>query len=231
MLLYCVPHAGASAMNFLKWKPLLEKSVSLIPLELAGRGNKQNQSVYTNFSEAVYDIFEDFKRTYHGQPFALYGHSLGGWLVYELYYYIKNIMNVLPNHIFFSGINPPDVAKDGIEDILIQDNLLTNMINEYHGNEIDSLDSKLLNYFENILMSDLMLIKNYRYEKKQELIIPPITILSGMCDSKTTNQQLLRWKSFASNKCTFCKIEGNHFFPFNNTRATLTILNSILLDA
>ena len=61
MQLYCVAHAGSSAMNFLKWKSLLDNSISVVPLELAGRGIKHNQVPYRDFSEAVQDIFNDFK--------------------------------------------------------------------------------------------------------------------------------------------------------------------------
>ena len=229
MLLYCVSHAGASAMNFLKWKPLLKKSISLYPLEMAGRGIKHSQPIYTSFSEAVQDLFVDFKESYTGGSFALFGHSLGGWLVYELYYYIKNQLHICPQHVFISGIHPPDVPYNKVNNLSLQDSVLMDMISQFQGEEIVSLDSEILEELKKVLKNDLMLVKNYQYKKKQELIQSPITILSGTRDPKVTNQQLLGWKSFAESRCTLCKIKGDHFYPFNNMEETISILNSTLI--
>lgn len=231
MLLYCVSHAGSSAMNFLKWRPLLHDSIFLLPLEQAGRGLKHNQAVYSSFPDAVEDLFEDFKETYNGELFALFGHSLGGWLVYELYYYIKNQLNIIPNHMFISGIHPPDIPYVQENDLALKDNVLMDMIGQFQEKEIGKLDLEILGDIKNILKNDLMLVKNYHYEKKEELIQSPVTILGGTCDSKVTNQQMLDWKMFAETSCTICKVEGNHFFPFNNKEETVSILNSILFSS
>ena len=228
MLLYCIAHAGSSAMNFLKWQPLLLDSISIVPLELAGRGVKYNQSFYENFTQAVQDLFNDFKKTYNGEPFALFGHSLGGWLVYELYYNIKKNLGIIPNHIFFSGLNPPNISCEDITNKTIKEDVLSDMINNLHGDKIDSSDTDMLRHIKNVLKNDLILIKKYNYVEKQELIQPPITVLSGTCDDKTTNQLLLKWKLLTNNRCTFCKIEGDHFFPFNNIEETVSIVNSNL---
>lgn len=230
MLLYCVAHAGSSAMNFFKWKPLLDSSITVVPLELAGRGTKHKQSIYADFSEAVHDLFQDFEKTYNGEPFALFGHSLGGWLVYEMYYHIKKNLNILPEHIFFSGLNPPNIPCDEIINMSIQDDVFIDMISQFHGDKVASLDTEMFSHLKKILKSDLMLVQNYKYVEKQEPIQIPITVLSGTCDPKTTIQQLLKWRYLTNNKCTFCKVEGNHFFPFKNMKETVAILNSVLLN-
>lgn len=232
MLLFCVPHAGASALNYLKWKPFLPDSIQVVPLELAGRGMKIKNPYYADFEEAVHDIFEDFKKSYNGETFALFGHSLGGWLVYELYYKIKEALNIYPNNVLFSGRQPPDIPDGKIENTdntQIQDELLLQMICSFQGVKAVEVEPQILKRLKNVLENDLELAQKYKYQSKQELIQSPITVLSGTSDPKITNQHLLHWRLFTCNKCTICKVDGNHFFPFNNIKCTTDIISSVLI--
>jgi surfactin synthase thioesterase subunit len=115
--------------------------------------------------------------------------------------------------------------------MLNQDEMLIKIVSEFYDTTTVSLDSTMLAYIKKIIKGDLMLAKDYCYRKRQELIQSPITVLSGTRDPKITNQQLLGWKLFAGNKCTICKVEGNHFFPFNNGQEITSILNCTLMDS
>ncbi len=101
MILYCVPHAGSSALNFYQWKLHMIDNIEIVPLELAGRGAKSDQDLYRDFDEAVDDLVEDIVNYQSDEEYALFGHSLGCWLVYHVYFRLMKKGMKPPVHLFF----------------------------------------------------------------------------------------------------------------------------------
>ena len=52
-------------------------------VELAGRGRRMNEPLIDNMEEMVEDIYYSIK-DYITEPYAIFGHSMGGLLTYEL---------------------------------------------------------------------------------------------------------------------------------------------------
>ena len=84
MILFCLPYAGGSEVAYYKWKKYLHPSIELIPIELKGRGKRFNEIFYESLEEAVDDIFENIKDKIINNDYAIYGHSMGSLLSYEL---------------------------------------------------------------------------------------------------------------------------------------------------
>jgi surfactin synthase thioesterase subunit len=55
--LFCLSHAGGSAVYYNRWKKSLHNSVNLISVELAGRGKRFGEPFYESFEEAVNDVY------------------------------------------------------------------------------------------------------------------------------------------------------------------------------
>ena len=56
VLLFCIPYAGGLAGTYLKWKKYLDSSIELFPVELAGRGQRNEFPLYNTLDDAVVDI-------------------------------------------------------------------------------------------------------------------------------------------------------------------------------
>lgn len=103
--LFCIPYAGGSSASYVKWKNSLNEDIQLIPLELAGRGKRISEGHYIDFNQMVDDIFESIISSIHDHtPFAVFGHSMGGYIAYELFEKLKSF-NL--KHIFLSGTRAP----------------------------------------------------------------------------------------------------------------------------
>ncbi|MWV42006.1 thioesterase [Paenibacillus sp. HJL G12] len=82
--LFCIPYAGGLSSAYRSWQECLDPAIKLIPLELAGRRGRFREPLHSDLREAVLDLFEKIRPQLNESPFAIFGHSLGAVLAYEL---------------------------------------------------------------------------------------------------------------------------------------------------
>ncbi|GMQ56624.1 thioesterase domain-containing protein [Vallitalea sediminicola] len=226
MILYCVPHAGSSALNYYQWKIHMTDNIRIVPLELAGRGAKSDQALYSCFDEAVDDLVEDIiNYQSDDEEYALFGHSLGCWLVYHVYFRLIKKGMKPPVHIFFSGRWSPLTEKEELNYRDMTDQEFMNRIKEIGGTSEKIINStEFLDKYLKIFRSDFAIIEEYQNPTENELIESDITILSGTEDSSIKNSELLEWRKTTSGMCTICKINGGHFFHLENMKDTINVI-------
>lgn len=229
MKLFCLPYAGGSEVIYYKWKKYLNSSIHLEAIELKGRGKRFNDKPYGNLEEAVEDIYENIKDKLLQDEYAIYGHSMGSVLAYELYYKIYNEKVNLPKHIFFSGHKEPSMPRRKKKLYLLQDEQFIKEIIELGGTPQDVVDNKeLLQLFIPILRSDFKILENYIYKEKKEKIQCDISILNGKEDDITLDE-LLSWKIHGDKGFKIYNFEGDHFFINNNVENITKIINATLV--
>ncbi len=103
LVLICLPYAGASSVIYRGWSKLVNPMIKLMQVELIGRGNRFGEGFYKTFDDAVNDTYNKVKDIIKNQDYAIFGHSMGGILAYELYKKISSELGIRPVHIFFSG--------------------------------------------------------------------------------------------------------------------------------
>ena len=83
MDLYCLPYSGASAMVYSRWRRKLPDWLAVRPIELPGRGSRLGESLQTDMCalarQLAKELIPELRR-----PYALFGHSLGALLAFEL---------------------------------------------------------------------------------------------------------------------------------------------------
>lgn len=229
MQLFCFAHAGSSALNYYQWKKNINKNIEIIPIELAGRGEKQSLSPRLTMDEVIQDVMIDFLQSYTGENYAFFGHSLGAWIVYELYDYLNNSSYPLPKSIFFSGNCPPFFQKSPYVRMNMTDKEFMDKLISLGGmsNQI-LLDETLYNTYKQILRADFQIAETYSLTAVERKISCDIIALGGTEDFGVTSEDLMGWKKIALGKCTIRKVKGNHFFPFTNSKETVDIINNQL---
>src|SRR5213592_2035686 len=81
--LFCVPYAGGSSRVFQSWAAGLPPAVELCAVELPGRGTRLHEPPLTEFA-ALINALAEAVRPYLDKPYALFGHSFGALLSFEL---------------------------------------------------------------------------------------------------------------------------------------------------
>lgn len=207
-LLY-LPYAGGSALLCKSWKRYLGTNVEIQPIELAGRGSRFKEPFYTDMEEAIEDIFHRVL-IHTNQPYALYGHSLGALLSFELYYKIRDSGIRQPEYMFFSGSKPPFGILTGKELHKLADREFIEEIVKYNGMEKAILENEeLLDLFLPIIRADFKLLEQYLYKKKPMKIEKGVSVLYG---NDMTFDLVKGWSDLTDGEIEYHHIDGNHFF-------------------
>ncbi|GKX65194.1 thioesterase II family protein [Inconstantimicrobium mannanitabidum] len=230
MILFCLPYAGGSEAIYFEWKKYLDPSIKLHPIELKGRGKRFNEPFYENIQEAVEDIFNNIKDKIEYDEYAIYGHSMGSLLAYELYYKIDAMQVKKPKHIFFSGYKAPNILRKKENIYTLPNYDFMNKVIEFGGTPEDVINNKeLLDLFIPILKNDFKILETYEYIEKEKKIQCDISILNGKQDSITL-KDILAWNKHGGAKCRIYEFDGNHFFINSNVKDIVDIINTILIN-
>jgi len=232
MILFCLSHAGGSAITFNKWRQYLDRHVRLIPLELPGHMSRAKEPLTSNYTYIMNDlqckIIEVIGPS--DMQYAIYGHSLGAVLAYECYVNLQNQGVRLPEHIFFAGSWPPYEINIPDNDMCLDNvDIFTKIVKE-RGlvNPSISDNSEIGSYFIELIRSDLQLMSNVpRLEPCN--IQANITILWGSEDMRVPYESLLGWNQVAKANIRFVCVDGSHLFHLENPQDTVQIINQILL--
>lgn len=230
MILFCLPYAGGSSSIYYNWGKYLNQSIKLYPVELKGRGKRFQEDFYENLEDTVDDIFHNIKNLIIDNDYAIYGHSMGSLLAYELYYKINKMGARKPKHIFFSGNKPPNIPRDKENIHTLPKREFLNEIVKLGGTPEEVLSSnELLEIVLPILKNDFKVIETYDYIEKTNKIECNISVFNGKEDSITL-KELLAWSDHSNGMCRVYNFEGNHFFINDNVEKITSIINSILIE-
>ena len=228
MYLFCLPYAGGSGSIFNRWKSELNSFIDVIPIELAGRGKRFTEPLYTDFDEAVNDIFNIVKNDLE-DPYSFFGHSMGSMLIYELCHKIKEKGMSSAVHIFFSGSKAPNILRE--EELihkLPRDEFKQKVI-ELGGTPEELFENEeLLDLFLPILKADFRIVEEYKYIEKIKLDCN-ITILYGK-EEYSNMAKITDWKRHTKNSCNIFGFEGGHFFINKKEYEVLKVINNTLIN-
>jgi len=104
--LFCLPCAGASATMYLRWRRLLPHWITLVPLELPGRGARLGEVLLEDFNALVAVLYAEHGAEMQGR-FALFGHSMGALLAWGLTQRLHADGRPLPQALLVSGSAAP----------------------------------------------------------------------------------------------------------------------------
>lgn len=228
--LFCLPYAGGSATLYARWKKLLHSSIELVPVELAGRGKKYNIPFYDGFNAAVIDIYDAVRSEAGDEPYALFGHSMGCLLVYELFFKMIDNNYREPEHIFFSGRYPPHIKKEEKIHYTMPDDKFLEEIIKYGGTPKEILEHKeLLNIFIPILKADYRILDDYTFAGRTDKFNFDITVLTGTQDDEVEMNDLEEWSKYTKKGYRYHQFEGGHFFINQYAEDITDIINKTLV--
>ena len=230
MILFCLPYAGGSESIYYKWKNHLHTSIQVVPIELKGRGKRFNEFFYESLEEAVDDIFENIKDKIVDDDFAIYGHSMGSLLAYELYYKISELNLRKPKHIFFSGYKAPSIIREKENIYTLPNYDFMKKVMELGGTPEELMNNQeLLQIFIPIIRSDFKILETYNYKEREEKLQCDVSILNGKQDSINL-EELLAWKHHVCRGFKVYNFDGNHFFINSNAENITSIINTTLAE-
>lgn len=225
--LLCIPHAGGSSITFWSWLKYIADNIDIIPIELAGRGMRSNETLCTDMEAAVQDVISFIERNIGDVPYAIFGHSMGSWIAFETALKIMTCNIKKPVHLYFSGNIAPHCE-------IIEENI-SHLPDDKFIKAILDLGNTPKEIFENyesrdlflpILRADYKIIETYINRRRNLRFDCPVSILYGKRD-KLPVKDIKQWSIYAS-EFEYVEMEGGHMYINENRKELIHYINKTL---
>ena len=223
--LFCLPYAGAGPAAFATWPAAAGPRVEVHVLALPGRERRIQDDPRFTVAEIAAALVERVDR-----PFALYGHSMGARLAFEVVRELRRSGGVLPERLVVGGCRAPHEAADTIFDGLskVDDDELVRRLIAGGGLPADvAASAELVELLLPALRADFAWIDDYLYTDEPPLTVP-ITACQGAADRAVDAAHTAAWARHTED-FTIRRFEGGHFFLHDNEAELLAALRAELL--
>lgn len=220
--LLCFPHAGGAAASYAGWARALEATpIEVVGAELPGRGSRSGEAPCTDIDRVV-DGFAAAIAAFFDRPYALFGHSLGALVAFELARALRARGAPGPTCLFVSGAFAPHLKTVSAPLRFIHDDLafLEAVAAKYGGvPKIVLEQADLRPSIVAALRADLALTETYVYRAGPPLACP-VTAYAGATDPIVPADGLAEWRQQTSGEFSCRVFEGHHFY-LNRAREAL----------
>ncbi|WP_434681022.1 thioesterase [Pseudomonas sp. R1-18] len=217
--LFCLPYSGASAMFYSPWRRKLPEWLIVRPLELPGRGMRMDEPLQTDIAALAAHLADEIADELD-TPYALFGHSLGGLLAFELVHALRARGLPAPLALFVSATAGP--ARRDVSDYAVEksDAQLLDRLRELQGTSESVLaNTELMQLMLPILRADFLLCGSFAYGERAPLDTP-IHVFGGKQDSVSV-EELLDWQEETLTGFSLDMFEGHHFYLVEQQAALL----------
>ncbi|MBP3325573.1 MAG: thioesterase [Coprococcus sp.] len=213
MNLLCIPYAGATPVCYQCFKRYLPEWLHLTTAVLPGRGLRANEKACILFNDAIEDICNRYIYIFESGDYALFGHSMGSTMVYELTYKMIEKGLPLPKHLFFSGRTAPQQSYQHEKITDKNPNDFKKKIIKLGGIPEELLKNPdVLDYFLKQIYEDILLLEDYSYLEGRPSLECDISVFYGREDELFSQAESDLWKQLTKKKCNVYGFSGNHFF-------------------
>lgn len=106
--LFCLPYAGGGASIYRAWPAGLPAEIEVCSVQLPGRENRLMEPPFSRMDPLVEALAEALAGALD-RPFALFGHSMGALIAYELAKLLRRKHRMAPQHLFLSACHAPEI--------------------------------------------------------------------------------------------------------------------------
>lgn len=226
----CFPHAGGAAGFYWPLSKALSPRVETLAVQYPGRQDRRAESGFGDIDRLTDGILGALVPLLDGRPLALFGHSMGAVLAYEVARRLEHETRSAPAVLFASGRRAPCRHRE--ETIHLQkDQALMQELRELGGTDPELLeDLDIMRMMLPAIRRDYQAIETYRHESGVELSCP-ITVLTGDEDPRTTIDEASDWKRHTTGDCTLEVFSGGHFFLTQHTPDVVRLVTARLLPS
>lgn len=208
--LFCLPHAAAGASAYWDWVPLLAPDVDVVPIQLPGRESRYKEPL----RRSVFDLAGELIKPLAGRlgpDFALFGHSMGAMLAYEVTRALA-ARGTAPRHLFVSGQRAPHLEPARRDTHLLPDPELLAVMEKLEGTSPEVLaHPELVDFLLPVMRADLEVCETYNHSHSEPLPVP-ITVLGGLSDPSVSTEQMRAWRDVTSAGFSAEFFPGGHFY-------------------
>ncbi|MFI7068858.1 thioesterase II family protein [Micromonospora sediminicola] len=209
--LFCLPHAGGSAGTYRDWQGLLGPRFPTVAIDLPGRGRRMREAPCTSAADLVEWLLAEHLERMRTGPFAIFGHSMGGLLAFQLTHELVRRGLTRPRRLFISAALPPGSPHRGSLHTL-SDSQLVHTLHRLNGTPSEVLEHpQLIDLMLPVLRADLRVAETWAFRPTVELDVP-VSLLGGRGDPLVPSDVLDHWRIHLAGEVVTRIYPGDHFY-------------------
>ncbi|MFI6574039.1 thioesterase II family protein [Nocardia fluminea] len=208
--LICLPHAGGSAPYYLPMARAFAPRLEVMAIQYPGRQDRLREPGLKSVDDLADQIFPVLQRNV-SDDFALFGHSLGATLAFELARRFDAV-GVIPRVTFVSGRTAPSRHRFGCTVHLASAAGIVAEVRSLSGTDDQILDDpEVLAMALPALRSDYRAAETYDYRPGPPLACP-IHAMIGDADPMVTEDEARAWRDHTTAPFALDVYRGGHFY-------------------
>ena len=198
-------------MEYRSWAQDLGEGVDVRAVRLPGRESRLQEPAFDRVEPLVDALIEAIGERLK-RPYALFGHSMGALVAFELARELRRRAGPAPAHLFLSGRSSPRFPDPPQAVHLLPDADFIDYLRTLKGTpEVILADPGMREVFFPTLRADFAVCAQYRYRVEPPLDLP-ITVFGGSRDFERGPELLEEWKRETSAPFGLHILPGDHFF-------------------
>lgn len=224
-----IPHAGGSGESYMPWFRTFPKEMDCRYLQLPARGKRMNEAMPDSIDDLTDCILDELYCLSH-KRIALFGHSMGGLIAFELARKMEINWGVSAQALFISSCRAPSEPLQHHFSGMDDEEFITQLAS-LGGTEASLLEQpELRRLFLPTLRQDIALCENYVIPDSEPLQAP-LYILWGTEDNLITDGMISAWRKFSSDgNVHFYPHYGDHFYHQLQSQSVKSIIQEVLID-
>jgi surfactin synthase thioesterase subunit len=211
--LFCLPFAGVGASAYRGWAQDLPTGTELLLVQPPGREARLREAAISDVSRLAHEI-ADAIAPFASQPFALFGHSLGGLVAFEVARTLRQRALGAPVRLFASACRAPHLPHPFPPLHALDESDMLLRVNERYDGSVPAVvleSAELRELFVPALRADFAALETYRYGTQLPLTCP-ISVFGGRLDRTLARESLEAWSVHTSGEFRLRLVDDGHLY-------------------
>jgi surfactin synthase thioesterase subunit/acyl carrier protein len=219
----CFPHAGSSGATFSSWAAQLPPEIDICGVELPGRGSRRAERPLVRMRALIAAAVSGLAPAME-KPFAIFGHSLGALIAFELVRQLARQGGPQPLGLFVAGCRAPSLPAARPPIYASTEDELVHELDALNGTSPEILGNpEFRRIFLPALRADLEIGDTYAYRSGPALSCP-VFAYGGLDDADARPDELKEWAREVERPLTTRFYPGDHFFLRTSEEVFLSAL-------
>jgi surfactin synthase thioesterase subunit len=225
--LVCLPHAGGAASFYFPMAKALAPKFDVLAVQYPGRQDRLGEPVPGTIGGYADEVVEAL-RTLDDRPTALFGHSTGAAVGFEVALRLQALGRT-PVRLFASGRRAPSrtrdehVHKGSDAQFIAQLRHLAGTNAKMLADAELLTDPDLMPVILPAIRADYQAIETYRPTPGGRVACP-VTVLTGDSDPQVTAEEADAWRECVTGPVELREYQGGHFFLVDHAADITTLI-------